>query len=315
MKYRILVLNPQMRLLMPKYAHLFDPDRLEVVVHHTEQRVEEDELYDLIMGFDGAIIAGDEFTERVLSHADRLKVIAKWGVGVDTVDLEAAERLEIKVFWSPGAFAHPVANAAMGYILMFARGLHKLDAAARAGQWAKPTGLALHTRTIGVVGVGHIGKEVLRRAKAFQMRLLGNDIVSMPGEFLQETGTAMLGLHALLAEADFVCICADLNETSYRLIGTAEFEKMKPTAYLINVARGKIVDEGALISALGDGQIAGAALDVFEVEPPARDNPLRTMKNVILGTHSAYNEDAPVDWVTRNTIKNLIEGLEDEGEV
>ena len=313
MKYRILILNPQMRLLMPKYAHFFDPDKFDVVVHHTEQRVEEDELYHLIIGFDGAIIAGDEFTERVLSHADRLKVIAKWGVGVDTVDLAAAERLGIKVFWSPGAFAHPVANTAIGYILMLARGLHKLDAAARVGQWAKPTGLALHTRTIGIVGVGHIGKEVTRRAKAFQMRLLGNDIVSMPEEFLQETGIAMLDLHKLLAEADFVCICADLNDTSYRLIGAEEFAKMKPTAYLINVARGKIVDEAELVSALQKGQIAGAALDVFEVEPPAPDNPLRTMDNVILGTHSAYNEDEPVDWVTRNTIKKLIDGLQDAG--
>jgi len=310
MKHRILILNPQMRLLMPQYGHLFDPQKFEVVVHHTEQRVEEAELYDLIEGFDGVIAGGDEFTEHVLAHAGRLKVISKWGVGVDTVDLEAARRLGIQVHWSPGAFADPVADAAFGYVLMFARRLHELDEVAKAGRWAKPTGLALRTRTIGVVGVGHIGKELIRRAKPFKMRLLGNDIVPMPEDFLQETDVRMVALDTLLAESDFVCICADLNETSYHLIDAGALGKMKPAAYLINVARGKIVDEAALIAALQKGEIAGAALDVFEVEPPAPDNPLRKMDNVIFGTHNAYNEDDGVDWVTRNTIKNLIEGLD-----
>lgn len=310
-KYRILVLNPQMRLLMPAYEHLFDADKFEVVVHHTEQRVEEDELYDLVMGFDGVIAGGDEFTERVLAHADRLKVISKWGVGVDTVDLEAAERLGIQVYWSPGGFADPVANAAMGYVLMFARKLHELNELSKAGQWIKPTGLALRTRTIGVIGVGSIGKALIRRSKPFKMRLLGNDIVSMPEEFLQETGIQMLPLDTLLAESDFVCICADLNEMSCRLVDRDALAQMKPTAYLINVARGKIVDETALIAALREGQIAGAALDVFETEPPAPNNPLRQMDNVVFGTHNAYNEDDPVDWVTRNTIKNLVAGLEE----
>lgn len=309
-KCRILILNPQMRLLMPQYAHLFDPERFDVVVHHTEQRVEEAELYNLIMGFDGVIAGGDEFTDRVLAHADRLKVISKWGVGVDTVDLEAAERLGIEVYWSPGAFADPVADAAIGYILMFARRLHELSEIAKAGKWPKPTGLALRSRTIGVVGVGHIGKALIRRAKPFKMRLLGNDIVPMPEDFLQETGVSMVALDRLLAESDFVCICADLNETSYHLIDADALRKMKPTAYLINVARGKIVDEAALIAALQQGQIAGAALDVFETEPPAMDNPLRKMDNVIFGAHNAYNEDDAVDWVTRNTIRNLIEGLD-----
>jgi D-3-phosphoglycerate dehydrogenase len=308
-KYRILILNPQMRLLMPQYGYLFDPDKFEVDIHHVDQNVLEDELYDLIVGYDGAIAGGDEFTERVLAHADRLKVISKWGVGIDTIDQAAAERLGIQVYCSPGAFADPVADTAFGYIFMFARNLHTLNTEAKAGAWTKPHGLAFRTRTIGVIGVGHIGKELIRRAKAFKMRLLGNDIVKMPDEFLQETGVKMVNLDTLLAESDFVCICADLNNSSYHLMDEAVFNKMKPEAYFINVARGKIMDEAALIKTLQQGKIAGAALDVFENEPPTPDNPLRTMANVIMGTHNAYNEDDPVDWVTRNTIRNLYIGL------
>jgi len=297
---------------MPQYGHLFDPDKFDVDIHHVDQNVLEDELFELIMGYDGTIAGGDEFTERVLAHADRLKVISKWGVGIDTIDQTTAKRLGIQVYCSPGAFADPVANTAFGYIFMFARDLHTLNTAAKAGAWTKPHGLAFRTRTIGVVGVGYIGKELIRRAKAFKMRLLGNDIIDMPDEFLQETGVSMVDLDILLAESDFVCICADLNDSSFHLMDETAFNKMKPEAYFINVARGKIMDETALINALQQGKIAGAALDVFEHEPPAPDNPLRSMDNVIFGTHNAYNEDDPVDWVTRNTIKCLIEGLEKE---
>lgn len=308
-KHRVLILNPQMRLLMPQYEHLFDSEKFEVVIHHVDQHVLEPELYDLIMGYDGVIAGGDEFTERVLTHADRLKVISKWGVGIDTIDQVAAERQGIQVYCSPGAFADPVADTAMGYIFMIALKLHDLNNKSKAGSWAKPTGLALRTRTLGVIGVGAIGKALIRRGKAFKLRLLGRDIVPMPDDFLQETGVEMVDLETLLAESDFVCICADLNETSYHLLNAEAFSKMKSSAYLINVARGKIVDEPAMVSALQQGQLAGAALDVFEVEPPLPDTPLRQMDNVIFGTHNAYNEDDPVDWVTRNTIKNLIDGL------
>jgi D-3-phosphoglycerate dehydrogenase len=295
---------------MPKYGHLLDPKKFDVVVHHCEQHVLEDELYDLVMGFDGVIAGGDEFTERVLAHADRLKVISKWGVGVDEVDRKAAGRLGIKVFWSPGGFADSVANTAIGYIFLLARRLHETTPQVRAGKWPKPTGLAFRTRTVGVVGVGHIGKELVRRAKAFKSRVLGNDIVEMPREFLEETGVEMVPLEQLLRESDFVVVCADLNETSYHLINAGALKRMKSEAYFINVARGKIVDEPALIAALRERRIAGAALDVFESEPPSIENPLLKMENVFLGTHNAYNEDEAIDRVTRNTFRNLIEALE-----
>ena len=309
MTHKVLILNPQMRLLMPRYQHLFDSAGVETVIHHTEQNVGEDELLELISGIDGVIAGGDGFTEKVLAGSDRLKVISKWGVGVDTIDLEAAERHGVKVYWSPGALAESVADAAIGYVLILARRLEDLDRQVRAGEWAKPTGIALRTQTMGVVGVGHVGKAVARRAIAFGMRVVGNDPVAMPEDFLEETGTEIVTLSELLAGSDFICLCADLNPTSYRLIDAGTLQMMKPSAYLINVARGQIVDEAALVAALENGRIAGAALDVFESEPIGPNHAFCGMSNVVLGTHNAYNDDEAIDRVTRRTISNLLVGL------
>lgn len=309
MKFRVLITCPEMRIQMPKYHHLLDPDRFDVTIHHTEQRVEEADLCKLIMGYDGVISGDDEFTRKVLMHSNRLKVISKWGVGVDSVDLQAAEEMGIQVYWSPGTLTDPVADTAMGYILMFALRLHELDAIVRTGTWVKLAKSALRTKTLGVIGVGNIGKALARRAKPFKMRLLGNDIISITEDVLWETGISMVDLDVLLSESDFICICVDLNETSHHLIDLVAFEKMKKTVFLINVARGKVVDERALIFTLHASKIAGAALDVFETEPLPPDSPLLKMNNVILGTHNAYNEDDAVDEVTRSTIRNLIRGL------
>jgi len=309
MTHRVLILNPQMRLLMPTYQHLFDEAGVETVIHHAEQNVRAEELPGLLDGINGVIAGGDGFSKEVMAGAKDLRVISKWGVGVDTIDLEAAEKLGVKVFWCPGALAEPVADAALGYMLILARRLEALDRQVRGGEWAKPTGLALRTSTLGVVGVGHVGKAVVRRAVAFGMRVVGNDPVAMPDDFVAQTGTVMIALSDLLAESDFVCVCADLNPTSYHLINGDALAQMKSNAYLINVARGKIVDERALVAALEEGRIAGAALDVFESEPLMPDNPLCAMDNVVLGTHNAYNDEEAIDRTTRQVIAQLFEGL------
>jgi D-3-phosphoglycerate dehydrogenase len=313
MTHRALILNPQMRLLMPRYQHLFDEAGVETVIHHAEQNVPAAELPALLDGIHGVIAGGDGFTEEVLAGARDLKVISKWGVGVDTIDLEAAERLGIQVYWSPGALAEPVADAAIGYALIFARRLEDLDRTVRTGNWAKPTGLALRTRTMAVVGVGNVGKAVVRRALAFGMTVIGNDPAEMPPDFLEATGIEMTGFEEAVSRADFICVCADLNPTSFHLIDGRAIELMKPTTYVINVARGKIHDEGALVRALEQRSIAGAALDVFESEPFTPDNPLAGFDNVLVGSHNAYNDDEAIDRVTRRTVENLIKGLQSSG--
>ncbi|MCX6036391.1 MAG: dihydrofolate reductase, partial [Chloroflexi bacterium] len=160
-----------------------------------------------------------------------------------------------------------------------------------------------------VIGVGTIGKTVIRRAHAFEMKLLGNDIVEIDNFFIAETGVEMTTLDDLLARADFVSLNCDLNPTSHHLINARTLSLMRPNAILVNTARGPIVDETALVAALNAGPIGGAALDLFEIEPLPADSPLKQMDNVMLAPHNANSSPAAWERVHWNTIKNLVEGL------
>jgi D-3-phosphoglycerate dehydrogenase len=197
----------------------------------------------------------------------------------------------------------------LGYILCFARNLVWMDLAMRGRIWQKIPGRALRECTLGVIGVGNVGKAVVRRATAFGMRVLGNDIVALPARFLTETSIRMVGKEDLLREADFISLNCDLNPTSYHLLDDAAFALVKPSSVVINTARGPIIDEPALIRALHGGRIAGAALDVFEVEPLPPDSPLRQMENVLLAPHNANSSPEAWERVHLNTIKNLLDVL------
>jgi len=194
-------------------------------------------------------------------------------------------------------------------LLAFARRGPWMDAAMKRGEWEKIPGLALSEAVLGVVGVGNIGKAVTRRARAFGMQVLGNDIVEIEPAFLLETGLEVASLESLLARADFVSINCDLNPTSHHLMNAGTFVLMKPSAVLVNTARGPIVDEQALIHALETGHLAGAALDVFEVEPLPLESPLMKMDNVLLAPHNSNSSPLAWERVHWNTIRNLIEGL------
>jgi phosphoglycerate dehydrogenase-like enzyme len=184
-----------------------------------------------------------------------------------------------------------------------------MDAAMKRGEWEKIPGMALSEMTLGVVGVGNIGKMVTRRARAFGMRVLGNDIIEVDPDFVRETGIEMMEFGALLEASDFVSVNCDLNPTSFHLMNAAAFARMKPTAVVMNTARGPIVEEPALIEALQAGRLGGAALDVFEVEPLPLDSPLMKMDNVLLAPHNSNSSPAAWERVHWNTIRNLVEGL------
>jgi D-3-phosphoglycerate dehydrogenase len=207
------------------------------------------------------------------------------------------------------AFTLPVADTVMGYILAFARRQPWMDKAVRAGVWQKIPGRALSECTLGVIGVGNIGKALVRRARAFGMNIVGNDIVEIDHVFLAETGLRMLDLDSLLEQSDFVSLNCDLNPTSLHLINAHTLRHMRPAAVLINTARGPIVDEPALVAALQAGTIAGAALDVFEVEPLPGNSPLVQMDNVMLAPHNSNSSPSAWERVHWNTIRNLLEGL------
>ena len=257
----------------------------------------------------GAICGNDRFSERVLQAASHLKVISKWGTGIDSIDREAAARLNIKVFNTPNAFTDCVADSALGYILNFARKLFRMDQDIRRGNWKKLDAITLRECTVGVIGVGNIGKAVVRRAVSFGSRVLGCDPLPVAESFSAETGLKLVSMNELLKLSDFVTLHCDLNVTSYHLIDRPQLELMQPTAYLINTSRGPVVNQEALIEALTYGKIAGAALDVFENEPLPSDSPLLTMNNCLLAPHNANSGVAARKRVHESTIQNLLTGL------
>jgi D-3-phosphoglycerate dehydrogenase / 2-oxoglutarate reductase len=306
----ILLSAPYMLPSIDRFTPVFNAYGLEVILPEVHERLEEEQILAYAGQFDGAICGDDRYTERVLTACSpRLKVISKWGTGIDSLDQRAAASLGIKIARTPNAFTLPVADTVMGYILAFARRQPWMDRTMKAGQWEKQLGRSLSECTLGVVGVGNCGKAVLRRARAFGMCLLGNDIIEIPPDFILENGVEMTSLADLLAQADFVSLNCDLNPTSHHLINAETLALLKPSAVLINTSRGPIVHEPALVAALQEKRLAGAALDVFEVEPLPPDSPLLGLDNVLLAPHNANSSPAAWERVHWNTIRNLLEGL------
>ena len=306
----VLLTAPYMLTSLDRFLPVLQSYGLEILTPEVHERLSEAELLAYAGRFDAAICGDDRYTARVLrACAPRLKVISKWGTGIDSIDLEAAASLGIQVKNTPNAFTLPVADSVLGYMLAFARRLPWMDQAVKAGEWIKIPGRSLSECTLGVVGVGNVGKAVLRRAQAFGMRLLGNDIVPIAPDFLAELGVQMLSLEQLLGEADFVSLNCDLNPTSYHLVNESTLRWMKPGAVLINTARGPVVDEPSLVAALQSGRLGGVALDVFEVEPLPGDSPLLHMSQVLLAPHNSNSSPAAWERVHWNTLRNLLDGL------
>ncbi|MDI6693657.1 MAG: phosphoglycerate dehydrogenase [Anaerolineales bacterium] len=306
----VLVSAPYMIPVIDQFRPLLERYGIELMIVPVSERLNEEELLALAGKFDGALCGDDQYTARVLEAcAPRLKVISKWGTGIDSIDQQAAARLGIMIGRTPNAFTLPVADTVFGYMLAFVRRQPWMDRAMKQGIWDKIPGRSLSECTLGVIGVGNIGKAVIRRARAFGMHILGNDIVEIAPDFIRENEFQMTSLEDLLHRADFVSLNCDLNPTSYHLMNQRTLAWMKPTAVLINTARGPVVDEPALVRALQNGVIAGAALDVFEKEPLPLDSPLRQMDNVMLAPHNANSSPAAWERVHRNTIRNLLIGL------
>lgn len=306
----ILFSAPYMIPFLDRFRPVLESYGLELIVPEVQERLGEAELMQYAGKFDGTVCGDDHYTRRVLEAcAPRLKVISKWGTGIDSIDSEAAACLGIKVCRTPNAFTLPVADSVLGYILSFARRLPWMDRAVKNGTWKKIPGYSISEQTLGVVGVGNIGKAVLRRARVFGMELLGTDIVEVPPDFVRENGVEIVSLEELLARSDYVSLNCDLNPTSYHLMNERTFALMKTTGVVINTARGPIIDEKALVDALQSEKIGGAALDVYEVEPLPPDSPLRAMDNVMLAPHNANSSPAAWERVHWNTIRNLLAGL------
>jgi len=306
----ILFSAPYMTPVIDRFRPLFERRGIDLLVARVKERLDEEDLLEYAGKFDGTVCGDDQYSARVLEACSpRLKVISKWGTGIDSIEQEKARELGIQIRNTPNAFTVPVADTVLGYILSFARQLPWIDRKMKQGIWEKIPSVSLSECTLGVVGVGNIGKAVLRRARVFGMKLFGNDIVEIAPDFIWENRVEMTSLSSLLSRADFVSLNCDLNPTSYHLINQKTIVDMKDTGILINAARGPIVEEKALVKALLDHRIAGAALDVYEQEPIDKENPLLKFDNVLLGTHNANSSPAAWERVHWNTVRNVLDGL------
>jgi phosphoglycerate dehydrogenase-like enzyme len=242
-----------------------------------------DALVDFLTGHDAAIIALERIDEGVLSRLPDLRVVSKFGVGLDGLDLDAMERRGVLLGWSPGVNAKSVAELTVGAMIAL---LHRVPEASREvaiGKWRQIRGKMLSGRTVGIVGCGHVGKEVARLCRAFGCQVLVNDIRRYD-EFYRANSVEAVELSELLAQAEVVTLHVPLDATTVNLLNGERLEQMRPGAVLINMARGGILDEAVVAQRLRDGFLLGAAFDVFGVEPPF-GNPLLAMANVLTTPH------------------------------
>jgi D-3-phosphoglycerate dehydrogenase len=258
-----------------------------------------------------ATIAGTEpYTERVLAAAPRLKVVARSGVGYDAIDVAAATRHGVAIAMGFGANHNAVADFAFSLMAALASRLIPYHALVAEGRWQRSAHRPLWHATAGLIGLGRIGKALARRCRGFEMRVLAYELMPDAG-FAGQHGVELVDLETLFAESDFVSVHAPHTPETDKIVSRERIALMKPTAFLVNTARGGLVDEAALAEALREGRIAGAGLDVFEVEPLPPDSPLRGLPNVVLTPHCAGSNIDAIAAMAERVVENvraLLEG-------
>lgn len=275
---------------------------IDLVAAEVTQTLSEVELFELVPQFDGWIIGDDPATRQVFEAGmtGSLKAAVKWGIGVDNVDFKACEEFGIPVINTPGMFGGEVADIAVGYVISLARQTFEIDRGVRQGDWPKPCGISLAGRTAAVVGYGDIGRNTARRLLAADMAVIAYDPFVEASSL--EVGVSLAPWPERLGEADFVVVNCALTPSSHHLLSDEAFGRMKTGVRIVNVGRGPVINEHALISALASRKVHSAALDVFEQEPLPADSPLRTHPSCIFGSHNASNT---VDGVERTSHKAI----------
>ena len=250
--------------------------------------IKPDQLNSIAKDYDVLVVRSrTKVTKEIIeASAPNVKIIARVGVGLDNIDIHEAEANGIRVINSPEAAANAVSELVMGLMLSLARSIPFADIETKKGKWVKSdlTGAELRGKYLGIIGVGNIGRNIGRIGRALRMNLIGYDIVPVNKDFIREVGLIVADLNTLLESADFVTCHVPLTAGTRKMFNIDKFSKMKHTAFLINTSRGEIIDESALYDALKNGRIAGAALDVFETEPPT-NKMLLQLPNVICTPH------------------------------
>jgi D-3-phosphoglycerate dehydrogenase len=303
----ILVTCRQMQVELPRHRECIERLGYEVITPELagRQQFTAAELLEYSDRLVGIIAGDDQLDRKFFDGATKLKTVIRWGIGMDSVDHEAARDHGVTVRNTPGVFGHEVADSAFGYILNLIRGYIAVDAAVRRGEWPKMEGITLAGARLGVVGFGAIGREIARRGQGFGMDVVASD----PFVDTAQSSVSVVDLDQLLATSRFIVLACPLTPQTFHLINAERLALVRPDAYLVNVARGPVVVEKDLIAALKSGRLAGAALDVFEVEPLPLDSELRALPNVVLGAHNASNTREGVARASDAAVHFLLEEL------
>jgi D-3-phosphoglycerate dehydrogenase len=291
-RYKVLVTPTSFGKDNPKLRADLESQVGKVIYNETGKPLSSDEVATFLPGVDGYIAGLDVIDREALKAADRLKVISRYGVGYDRVDLEAAHEKGIIVTNTPGANAVSVAELTVGLMLSLARQIPEAVLSTRQGKWPRFSGVSLRGKTIGILGLGAIGKCVAARLKEFDCRIIAFD-PSVDLKFATDLGVEVSSMNEVISQSDFLTLHLPLLPETRGLVNADFLNKMKKGSYFLNTARGELVVEADLIKAIQSNHLAGAALDVFDQEPPSTENPLLQMSNVLVTPHSgAHSDDA-----------------------
>lgn len=307
---KILVTCPPMLKRIDEFRAIFEAKGIELVLPNVVQTLTEDELLEIIPNVDGWIIGDDPATEKVFTAGvnGKLKAAVKWGVGVDNVDFKACEKLGIPITNTPNMFGAEVATLAVNYVLGLSRQTFYIDREIRKGNWIKPAGRSLKNKNIALIGFGDIGKSTAKFLQAFEMNITVYDPFAKPNE-IEKTNYCFESFPNKIEDADYVITTCALNTSTYQMINYDSISKMKKGVCIINVSRGGIIDESAVIDGLNSGHIDSVALDVFENEPLSINSPFIKMEKCILGSHNGSNTIEAVQRASNQAIEYLFNFL------
>lgn len=304
MKTKILITCPPMLKQIDSFKEKFDELNMSITTPEVLQTLTVDQLMDLVPLHDGWIIGDDPATAEVFKagKSGYLKAAVKWGIGVDNVDFSACEKLSIPITNTPGMFGAEVADLAMCYLLGLARDAFFIDREIRAGNWPKPAGMSLKKKVLGIVGLGDIGRNIAKRANSHDLEILGWDpyVVELP-DFIEKIEKWPDSIQ----RCDFIIFACALTEETKYLFNHSILDKLKSGVRIINISRGHLVEEAALMSGLDNGIVDSAALDVFEDEPLGKDHSILKYDRCILGSHNASNTIDAVERASTEAINSL----------
>jgi len=308
MAIKVLVTSTSFGKVIKEPVELLNKKGYQIVWNELGRPLKEEEVVERVKEVDAYIAGLDEITARAIEAGDKLKVISKYGAGIDNIDVEAATRRKIVVTNTPGTNTEAVADLTFGLMLAVARKIPQADKSTKKGEWKKFFGMAVYGKTLGIVGMGEIGKAVAKRAKGFNMRIIYWSR-RRKLDIEEETGAKYTDLKSLLQEADFVSLHLALTGETKNIIGEDEIKLMKPTSFLINTARGPLIDEDALYRCLKEQVIAGAAVDSYSDEPP-KGSPLLSLDNIITTPHMGGYTYEALRNMGMTSVENIIDVLE-----